>query len=464
MVLFISCIALYTNIIAVSCNNDAGVISRDIDNNNRLLLRHRSLRMSDYNDPRTTEARSSDSTIKESSSLPPPITSTSVQSEDIKSTPAKLKRPKTKSSLSLALPEAKAKDKHCMFVISKLYGNHSQTRVDMTLNWYKSITVESINAAARFSDNDNSYVGILLSAEDSYADEAVQSLKQRNITSHEPDMHINTTAALNEEVIPSLLQEHSCNVATMIRVDADDMLHPTIFDTIQHKWKDIKWNSTNSSVSEEHKHSGGAMVIGNSLWTSIILSPPGKGGINCLTAERLKTFFSSTGLSVTVPVSVLNKIRNKFLVYSRHTVLANRTSTYMKRMGLQTVIIDHSPLGIISMTPVSGHYLDIYQSADSPLRKCSQNYLISELGNDLGRVVWNARYAIPRLTNAEWKQNVFVKTNDPSFTDQREQVSWDFLSAHLSYQRLTYLSLTLSFLSYTLHYYCMKNRYCQALM
>ena len=415
IVLFISCIALYTNIIAVSCDNDSGVIGRDVDNNNRLLLRHRSLRMSDYNDPRTTEDRSSDGTIKQSSSLPPPITSTSVQSKDIKSIPAKLKRP----TMALELPEAE--NRHCMFVISKLYGNHSQTRMDMTLNWYRSITVESINAAARFSDNDDSYVGILLSAEDSYADEAVQSLKQRNITSHHPDMHINTTAVLNEEVIPSLLQEHSCNVATMIRVDADDMLHPTIFDTIQHKWKDIKWNSTNSSVSD-HKHSGGAMVIGNSLWTSIILSPPGKGGINCLTAERRKTFFSSTGLSVTVPVGVLNKIRNKFLVYSRHTVLANRTRTDMKRMGLQTVIIDHSPLGIISMTPVSGHYLDIYQSADSPLRKCSQNYLISELGNDLGRVVWNARYAIPRLTNAEWRQNVFVKTNDPSFTDQREQV------------------------------------------
>jgi len=459
MVLFISCIALYTNIIAVSCNNDAGVISRDVDNNNRLLLRHRSLRMSDYNDPKTTEIRT-----KESSSLSP-ITSTSVQSKDINSIPTKLQRPKTK--LSLALPQAE--DKHCMFVISKLYGNHSQTRVDMTLNWYRSITVESINAAARFSDNDDSYVGILLSAEDSYADEAAQSLKQRNITSHQPDMHINTTTVLNEEVIPSLLQEHSCNVATMIRVDADDMLHPTIFDTIQHKWKDIKWNSTNSSVSD-HKHGGGgAMVIGNSLWTSIILSPPGKGGINCLTAERRKTFFSSTGLSVTVPVSVLNKIRNKFLVYSRHTVLANRTSTYMKRMGLQTVIIDHSPLGIISMTPVSGHYLDIYQSADSPLRKCSQNYLISELGNDLGRVVWNARYAIPRLTNAEWRQNVFVKTNtnDPSFTDQREQVSWDFLSAHLSYQRLTSLSLTRSLSSPPILFYllmCMKNRYCQALL
>jgi len=137
MVLFISCIALYTNIIAVSCNNDAGVISRDVDNNNRLLLRHRSLRMSDYNDPKTTEIRT-----KESSSLSP-ITSTSVQSKDINSIPTKLQRPKTK--LSLALPQAE--DKHCMFVISKLYGNHSQTRVDMTLNWYRSITVESINAA-----------------------------------------------------------------------------------------------------------------------------------------------------------------------------------------------------------------------------------------------------------------------------------------------------------------------------
>ena len=431
-------------------------MSRDVDDNNIRLLRHRSLRMSDYNDPKTTEIRT-----KESSSLPLPIKSTSIQSKDIKSTPAKLKRPKTKSSL--ALPEVE--DKHCMFVISKLYGNHSQTRMDMTLNWYRSITVESINAAARFSDNDDSYVGVLLSAEDSYADDAVQSLKQRNITSHQPDMHINTTAVLNEEVIPSLLQEHSCNVATMIRVDADDMLHPTIFDTIQHKWKDIKWNSTNSSISD-HKHSGGAMVIGNSLWTSIILSPPGKGGINCLTAERRKTFFSSTGLSVTVPVEVLNKIRNKFLVYSRHTVLANRTRTDMKRMGLETVIIDHSPLGIISMTPVSGHYLDIYQSADSPLRKCSQNYLISELGNDLGRVVWNARYAIPRLTNAEWKQNVFVKTNDPSFTDQREQVSWDFLSRpifHISVLLLCH-SRALFPLLYSSLLVCMKNRYCQALM
>jgi len=66
VVLFISCIVLY---IIISYNDDGGVISKHDENS--IFLRHRSLGVSDFNDPKSTIAR-----IEELSSTP---TTTSIQ-------------------------------------------------------------------------------------------------------------------------------------------------------------------------------------------------------------------------------------------------------------------------------------------------------------------------------------------------------------------------------------------------
>jgi len=74
IVLFISCITLY--IIVLSYSDSEGGLRREVDNNNNILLRHRSLGVSDFNDPKSTVARSD---IEEPPLSSPTTTTTSIQ-------------------------------------------------------------------------------------------------------------------------------------------------------------------------------------------------------------------------------------------------------------------------------------------------------------------------------------------------------------------------------------------------
>lgn len=72
----------------------------------------------------------------------------------------------------------------------------------------------------------------------------------------------------NIYTIPYILQEQSCNIITIMRVDADDMIYPDVFEYILQGWEDIDWQKQTNSTSE------GAMVIGGRLLTKTTLASP----------------------------------------------------------------------------------------------------------------------------------------------------------------------------------------------
>ena len=306
-----------------------------------------------------------------------------------------------------------ADDGHCIVVISKLYGNHTLSRVHKSLSWYKSITLESIRLATQHissgsNNNSDAYVGILLSAEGAYATEAATSLEGLGSINGMPDIHTNTTAMLNQHIIPHLLQEHLCDVVSMVRIDADDMLLPDTFEYMRQR-RDVNWprdeKKMNNSTSSE-----GALVIGGKVTTRLTLAPPRSDGgdFRCLKNTQRNSYFSSAGLSVTLPVPVLLEMKNKFICMSDHTKLPKKIRSDMKEWGLHTLIED-KPLGVLTSTPLSGHFNQAYLGDNSTLQYCNETFLMSEFAGDIGRLIWKARDAIPKLTNDEWRQNSFVK-------------------------------------------------------
>jgi len=298
---------------------------------------------------------------------------------------------------------------HCIVVISKLYGNHTLSRVHKSLSWYKSITLESIRLATQHIGNssyNDAFVAIMLSAEGSYATvEATASLEGLKSINGMPDMHTNTTKMLNQHVLPNLLQE--CDVVSMIRIDADDLLLPGTFEYIIEGWRDINWHD---EMKKSNSSGEGAMVVGGRLTTRITLVPPQSNGgePRCLKRTQRNSYLSSAGISVTLPAPVLLALKNKLICMSDHTKLPNKVRSDMKELGLHTLVED-KPLGVLTTTPLSGHFNQSYLGDNSTLPYCNETFLVSEFDGDIGRIIWKARIAIPQLTNEEWRQNSFVK-------------------------------------------------------
>ena len=293
---------------------------------------------------------------------------------------------------------------HCIFVMNKLYGNHTLSRVNKGLEWYKTITLQSIGLASQYINGNgynNTFAAIILSAEGAYYEPALLNLKN---TDGMPQLYINTTEKHNMYTVPYLLREHSCNVITMMRVDGDDMIYPDVFEYILQGWEDIHWEKqTNSTLK-------GAMVIGGRLLTKVTLASPSSslGDLKCLIERKRNEYFNSAGLSVTLPVSVLEEKYglNPFIVWSHHVKLAHKIRTDMKDMGLQTVIEDYPKLGVATSTQLSGHFNRHHDILS--LQDCNESYLMSEFNEDIGSLIWSARDAIPKLTNEEWRENAFI--------------------------------------------------------
>jgi len=287
-------------------------------------------------------------------------------------------------------------NRHCLFVVSKLYGNHSASRMKVTLNWYKKITLESIRTAARFSGEHFDYIGAAVWAEGSYATEAL-SLKGLG-DADVPDIHVDNFEGLNR-LFPSILQDKSCGIASMVRIDADDMLSPFAFENIRWAWKNNRCTSNKACVQ----------VAGTKKWTKIVLAPlTNKGQLKCLIDSKNNDYFASAGLSVTLPVQILlEHFDDKMVCFGNHVNRFKNLKEKMKGLGLQAVsyqLLDHA---LLTMSPLSGHFNHNF----GPLQNCKLSYLIRELGQDLGNLIWNARYVIPDLTEEEWKQNKFVRSN-----------------------------------------------------
>eukprot|EP00571_Detonula_confervacea_P006775 CAMPEP_0172315868 /NCGR_PEP_ID=MMETSP1058-20130122/26523_1 /TAXON_ID=83371 /ORGANISM="Detonula confervacea, Strain CCMP 353" /LENGTH=367 /DNA_ID=CAMNT_0013030047 /DNA_START=511 /DNA_END=1611 /DNA_ORIENTATION=+ len=300
----------------------------------------------------------------------------------------------------MARENLRDKDSHCLFVVSKLYGNHSASRMNATLNWYKKITLESIRMAARFSGERFDYIGAVVWAEGSYATEAL-SLKKLG-DADVPDIHVDSVEGLNQ-LFPSILQNKFCDIASMVRIDADDMLSPFAFENIRWAWKNNRCTSTKAC----------AQVAGTKKSTKIVLAPlTDKGQLKCLIASDNNPYFASAGLSVTLPVRILlQHFDDKIVCFGNHVKLFHKLREKMKGLGLQVDSYQLLGHAFLPMTPLSGHFnhSNPFISRFGPLQNCKLSYLVAELGEDLGNIIWNAREAVPNLTVEEWKQNGFVR-------------------------------------------------------
>mmetsp|Transcript_52313 Transcript_52313/g.60401 ORF Transcript_52313/g.60401 Transcript_52313/m.60401 type:complete len:394 (+) Transcript_52313:165-1346(+) len=295
------------------------------------------------------------------------------------------------------------KTRHCAFVVSNLYGTtHSTNRINATINWYKQVTLESIRLAARYSSDDFEYIGAFVGVDGLYATEPALSLLQLGGDVGIP-IHADIKKNL-DQLVTLILQEKSCDVASMVRIDADDMLSPHALENIRWAWKNNRCNS-----SEEC-----AQVVGTMKNKRMTIAPlTDKGQLKCLFSSKNNPDFVSAGVSVTLPIQIFRHFDKKIqFSLGSHKNLYNNIRKKMKELGLQAdmyQIFDHS---VLTLTPISSHYnIADPDAMNGPLRNCTLIYLETELGQDLGNIIWKARDAIPTLSKKEWKQNRYISDN-----------------------------------------------------
>mmetsp|Transcript_17053 Transcript_17053/g.19532 ORF Transcript_17053/g.19532 Transcript_17053/m.19532 type:complete len:392 (+) Transcript_17053:118-1293(+) len=293
------------------------------------------------------------------------------------------------------------KTRHCAFVVSNLYGTtHSANRITKTINWYKQVTLESIRLAARYSSEHFEYIGVFVVVDGFYATEPALSLLQLGGGLDIP-IHADIKENL-DQLVTLILQEKSCDVASMVRIDADDMLSPNALENIRWAWKNNRCNST-----EECAQIAGTM---NNRRMTIATD---KGQLKCLFRSKNNGNFVSAGVSVTLPVQIFRHFDEKIQIcLGSHTKLYNNTRKTMKKVGLQTDSYQVSDHSVLSLTPLSSHFnIADPEAMNGPLQNCELIFLETELGRDLGNIIWKARDAIPSLSQKEWKQNRYISDN-----------------------------------------------------
>mmetsp|Transcript_52316 Transcript_52316/g.60404 ORF Transcript_52316/g.60404 Transcript_52316/m.60404 type:complete len:378 (+) Transcript_52316:165-1298(+) len=295
------------------------------------------------------------------------------------------------------------KTRHCAFVVSNLYGTtHSTNRINATINWYKQVTLESIRLAARYSSDDFEYIGAFVGVDGLYATEPALSLLQLGGDVGIP-IHADIKKNL-DQLVTLILQEKSCDVASMVRIDADDMLSPHALENIRWAWKNNRCNS-----SEEC-----AQVVGTMKNKRMTIAPlTDKGQLKCLFSSKNNPDFVSAGVSVTLPVQIFRHFDEKIQIcLGSHTKLYNNTRKTMKKVGLQTDSYQVSDHSVLSLTPLSSHFnIADPEAMNGPLQNCELIYLETKLGRELGNIIWKARDVIPSLSRKEWKQNRYISKN-----------------------------------------------------
>jgi len=314
---------------------------------------------------------------------------------------------KTEHASALLLPSTPSispnKTRHCAFVVSNLYGTtHSANRITKTINWYKQVTIESIRLAARYSSEHFEYIGVFVVVDGFYATEPALSLLQLGDDVDIP-IHVDIKKNLNQ-LVTLILQKKSCDVASMVRIDADDVLDPNALENIRWAWKNNRCNSTEEC----------AQVAGTMKNKRMTIAPlTDKGQLKCLFSSRNNQDFVSAGVSVTLPVQIFRHFDKKIqFSLGSHKNLYNNIRKKMNELGLQAdmyQVFDHS---VLTLTPISSHYnIADPDAMNGPLQNCTLLYLETELGQDLGNIIWKARDAIPSLSKKEWKQNRYISEN-----------------------------------------------------
>ena len=319
---------------------------------------------------------------------------------------------------------------HCAIVVSRLYGNHTERRRKLTLDWYRNLTVNSIRLAAERSNM--AAVMIVLKNTESYANEVVDDTDTFGSVVFFFQNEASGSMETTDSKVQRMASERQCQFISIMRLDADDLLLPAAFQNIEVGWTDVM-SSNNCTSSLLDHHCPHALVSGipRSEVIRYVLDPVASDGtMTCSVRpptgpdgsggqQELEFMTSSNGLAVTMTheVWMTRFIGDMSVIVGHHVHLPKTVETQMRFFNIAThfqmLSSDHA--GYIQ-TPLSGHY----EPKRSKQPNCTLPDLIHLFGDEVGELLWNNRWFVPRLSREEWKSNRFVARTNRRW--EREQL------------------------------------------
>ena len=335
---------------------------------------------------------------------------------------------------------------HCAIVVSRLYGNHTERRRKLTLDWYRNLTVNSIRLAAERSNM--AAVMIVLKNTESYANEVVDDTDTFGSVVFFFQNEASGSMETTDSKVQRMASERQCQFISIMRLDADDLLLPAAFQNIEVGWTDVM-SSNNCTSSLLDHHCPHALVSGipHSQMVQIVLDPIASDGtMTCAVLGKLdvgqprKFQPSSAGLAVTITYEVW---MSRFVGESgivgeiqfrrdHHKPVPNMVAEMMQNINVST----HSQIlssnhSVWIQTPLSGHYL----AQHGHQRNCTLPFLTLLFGEEGGDMLWTNRRFIPRLTREEWESNHWIGVLNSGNVRRRkrlnaERLEHEFQLAH----------------------------------
>ena len=314
------------------------------------------------------------------------------------------------------IPDFRHDHSHCAIVVSRLFGNHTERRRRLTLDWYRRVAIHSIRVAAEHSNM--KAVMIVLHNTASYAHDVVNDTDTLgSIVSYfqlggSVDME---TTYLNE--VQRLATERQCQVMSVMRLDADDMLFPAAFQNIEMGWKNVMAsNKCHASFldhdcphalvsgvpfSEVIQYVLDPVVASDGAMTCSVLPPKGRPW---QPGDELVA--ASQGMAVTMTKTLwMSQLDGDVrIVFGNHKHFASTAAEKMQSFNISPhfQILSKNHTGWIE-TPLSGHY----KAQRRGRRNCTLPYLTQVIGKEIGDILWTNRRFIPQLTQDELESNHF---------------------------------------------------------
>ena len=314
----------------------------------------------------------------------------------------------------------------CMFIKTKLYGNHSKTHRSQTLNWFEDVNLESTLRAVQIWVNQDEKekhcidvkVYYLLENLDAYAgydfpknwtkkSKALITTATFNENSQKP------SSRKEERYRREQLQANNCSITSSIRIDADDMFDNFISDLVRGYLSFMKRQAKRQSS----KAFNDIIVHGIKSPRMVYWSDSG-----CEYRQPTRGFISSLGQSVTCPVS--GYLQSGFLYrfnphFHNHVLLFNNLQKHVKnlmnqdrrRLKIRTQN-DWIPGGVhfvslgtqsvvYLLTPLSSHW----NHRPAPLQRCKFLLTTKKISGGVFKILENARS--PHLSILDQRQNAF---------------------------------------------------------
>lgn len=332
-------------------------------------------------------------------------------------------------------------------MITSLWGtNHTDERKLATLDWYARATVHSIHKAAEFADASPSssrtrlkHVGMLLMAKDWYdtqeardyifahADNGTSSNSSSSSPTQQSTPDVSFILENHSFQMRKRVQVNQCDILSLVRVDADDMLTPRAFVNLHQGWDKASARCTppngdrTSSSASTSSDCPVVMVSGTQSIKTLNLLPINETMTRdtdprqtepCLSIETKRaTEFYSLGLTVTMTKDVWMEHfggNSHSCTHYHHRLLFQELTAEMKEKNITTyknLVNDH---GLYMKTMLSGHFDFVFESKPYKTSGCGLQYLKDSLGEDSGTMVWEVRGYTPNLTQEAFQQNHFV--------------------------------------------------------